>query len=108
MFQNFRNVHKTFQIFKISKSILKSAVLPASLMPLFTASLNCSDSHPEFTREQFKVAGKKHFQSVDLKTWDTTFGGHANHDGCDDDDGDDTLLMGLMKKADILATEGKV
>ena len=49
---------------------------------------------------------KKHFQNVDLKTWDTTFGGHANHDGCDDDDGDDTLLMGLMKKADILATEG--
>ena len=75
---------------------------------LFTASSNCYDLHPEFTREQFKVAGKKHFQSVDLKTWDTTFGGHANHDGCDDDDGDDTLLMGLMKKADILATEGKV
>ena len=43
MFQNFPNF-QNFQIFKflnfkISKSILKSAVLPASLMPLFTNAL---------------------------------------------------------------------
>ena len=74
MFQNFQNFQiSKFLNFEISKSILKSAVLPASLMPLFSIkSFIFSIFHPSIKSANLepltaRIAPLKIFRRIDVR-----------------------------------------